>query len=206
MTIPLTLLMVILAYLSGSLSSAVIISRLYKLPDPRLSGSGNPGATNVLRIGGVIPAILVLLSDILKGTIPVWCSYFLGLSPVSLGIIAIAACLGHIFPIFFEFKGGKGVATALGSLMPIGLDLTGILLGCWLGALLLTGYSSLAAVIASILAPIVTFYIKQQYTIPVAMLCLLIIIRHQPDIRRLFQGQEPKVWKKFNKKKHSLDD
>jgi len=199
MTIPLIILMVILAYLSGSLSSAVIISRLYKLPDPRSNGSGNPGATNVLRIGGTTPAVLVLIGDILKGTIPVWCSYFLGLPPVGLGIIAIAACLGHIFPIFFEFKGGKGVATALGSLMPIGLDLTGILLGCWFGALLLTGYSSLAAIIASILAPIVTFYIKQQYTIPVAMLCLLIIIRHQPNIGRLLRKEEPKVWKKFKR-------
>jgi len=200
MTIPFTILMMILAYLSGSLSSAVIISRLYKLPDPRSSGSGNPGATNVLRIGGMTPAVLVLLCDILKGTIPVWCSYFLGLDPISLGIIAIAACIGHIFPIFFEFKGGKGVATALGSLMPIGLDLTGILLSCWLGALLLTGYSSLAAIIASLVAPVITFYVKQQYTIPVAMLCLLIIIRHYPNILRLIRGQEPKVWNKFNKK------
>lgn len=200
MAIPLTILMVILAYLSGSLSSAVIISRLYKLPDPRSNGSGNPGATNVLRIGGTTPAVLVLVFDILKGTIPVWCSYFLGLHPVSLGIIAIAACLGHIFPIFFEFKGGKGVATALGSLMPIGLDLTGMLLATWLCALIATGFSSLAAIIASLIAPVFTYYIKPQYTVPVAMLCLLIIIRHQPNIIRLIRGEEPKVWGKFKKK------
>jgi len=192
--------MVILAYLSGSLSSAVVISRLYKLPDPRTSGSGNPGATNVLRLGGATPAVLVLVCDILKGTIPVWCSYFIGLNPISLGLIAIAACCGHIFPIFFEFKGGKGVATALGSLMPIGLDLTGILLGAWLCALLATGYSSLAAIIAAIVAPLLTYFIKPLYTIPVGMLCLLIIIRHQPNIIRLIHGDEPKVWAKLKKK------
>jgi len=200
MAIPLTILMVIIAYLCGSLSSAVIISRIYRLPDPRLNGSGNPGATNVLRLGGTTPAILVLVSDILKGTIPVWCSYFLGLEPISLGLITIAACCGHIFPIFFEFKGGKGVATALGSLMPIGLDLTGLLLGSWLVALLITGFSSLAAIIAAVVAPILTFYIKPQYTIPVAMLCLLIIIRHHANILRLLRGEEPKVWGKFKKK------
>lgn len=201
MTIPLTILMVILAYLSGSLSSAVIISRLYKLPDPRLTGSGNPGATNVLRIGGTTPAILVLVGDVLKGTIPVWCSYFLGLHPISLGIIAIAACLGHIFPIFFEFKGGKGVATALGALLPIGLDLTGMLLATWLVVLVMTGFSSLAAIVAALIAPVFTYYIKTQYTAPVAMLCLLIIIRHHANILRLINKEEPKVWGKFKKKK-----
>ncbi|MDP2560742.1 glycerol-3-phosphate 1-O-acyltransferase PlsY [Psychrobium sp. 1_MG-2023] len=201
MIIPLTILMLILAYLSGSLSSAVIVSRVYKLPDPRLHGSGNPGTTNVLRIGGPIPAVLVLVGDLLKGTIPVWCSYFLDLPPVSLGIVAIAACLGHIFPIFFEFKGGKGVATALGSILPIGLDLTGLLLGSWLVALIVTGYSSFAAICAAILAPLFTYAIKPDYTLPVTMLCVLIIIRHHPNIMRLLKGEEPTVWKKFNKDK-----
>ncbi|WP_435275081.1 glycerol-3-phosphate 1-O-acyltransferase PlsY [Psychrobium sp. nBUS_13] len=199
MTIPLTLLMVIVAYLAGSLSSAVIVARAYKLPDPRTHGSNNPGATNMLRIGGTTPAVLVLVADVLKGTIPVWCSYFLGLPPIALGIIAIAACLGHIFPIFFEFKGGKGVATALGAIFPIGADLGGYLIACWFVLLLLTGYSSLAAICAAFLTPIFTYYIKPEYTIPVAMLCALIIIRHQPNIRRLLAGKEPKVWKKFKK-------
>lgn len=199
MMLPLTLLMVILAYLAGSLSSAVVIARAYNLPDPRTHGSNNPGATNILRIGGTVPAILVLVIDILKGTIPVWCSYFLGLPPIALGVIAIAACLGHIFPIFFEFKGGKGVATALGAIFPIGADLGGYLIASWFLMLLLTGYSSLAAICAALLTPLLTYFIKPEYTIPVSMLCVLIIIRHQPNIKRLLAGEEPKVWKKFKK-------
>jgi len=191
--------MTILAYLAGSLSSAVVIARVYNLPDPRTHGSNNPGATNILRIGGTTPAVLVLVIDMLKGTIPVWCSYFLGLTPIALGVIAIAACLGHIFPIFFEFKGGKGVATALGAIFPIGADLGGYLIASWLVILLLTGYSSLAAICAALLTPVLTYLIKPEYTIPVSMLCLLIIIRHQPNIKRLLTGEEPKVWKKFKK-------
>jgi len=205
MMLPLTLLMVILAYLAGSLSSAVVIARLYHLPDPRTHGSNNPGATNILRIGGAIPAALVLVIDVLKGTIPVWCSYFLGLPPVALGVIAIAACLGHIFPIFFEFKGGKGVATALGAIFPIGADLGGYLIASWILILLLTGYSSLAAIFAALLTPVLTYFIKPEYTIPVSMLCVLIIIRHQPNIKRLLAGEEPKVWKKFKKSGKKTD-
>jgi glycerol-3-phosphate acyltransferase PlsY len=199
--IALSILMVIFAYLAGSLSSAIIIAKMYKLPDPRTNGSGNPGATNILRIGGAGPAILVLIGDLLKGTIPVWCSYFIGLEPLHLGLVAVAACLGHIFPIFFEFKGGKGVATAFGAMLPIGLDLTGMLLISWLVMVFVTGYSSVAAITVSLLAPLLTYIIKPQYTVPVAMLGILIVIRHQPNIARLLQGQEPKIWKKFNKKK-----
>lgn len=111
--IPLALLMICVAYLFGSLSSAVVICKAFSLPDPRTAGSKNPGATNVYRIGGRIPALLVLVMDILKGTIPVYSSYFLGLDPVLLGLVAIAACLGHIFPLYFGFKGGKAVALSL---------------------------------------------------------------------------------------------
>ena len=101
--ISLTLLMIAVAYLFGSLSSAVVISQLFGLPDPRTAGSKNPGATNVYRLGGRIPALLVLVMDILKGTIPVYGSYFLGIEPIMLGVIAIFACLGHIFPLYFGF-------------------------------------------------------------------------------------------------------
>ena len=114
-------------------------------------------------------------------------------------IVTHKAEINHIFPIFFEFKGGKGVATALGAIFPIGADLGGYLIACWFVLLLLTGYSSLAAICAAFLTPIFTYYIKPEYTIPVAMLCALIIIRHQPNIRRLLAGKEPKVWKKFKK-------
>ncbi|MEC8375116.1 MAG: glycerol-3-phosphate 1-O-acyltransferase PlsY [Pseudomonadota bacterium] len=192
----LTLLMITVAYLFGSLSSAVVISHAFRLPDPRTAGSKNPGATNVYRLGGRIPALLVLVMDILKGTIPVYGSYFLGIEPILLGVIAIAACLGHIFPLYFGFKGGKAVATAFGAMLPIGLDLAGLLILCWVIAVFFTGYSSLGALIAVSLAPIFTYLIKPLYTIPVAMLSLLIIVRHKDNISRLFTGNESKVWDK----------
>ncbi|AXT37958.1 glycerol-3-phosphate 1-O-acyltransferase PlsY [Alteromonas sp. BL110] len=194
--ISLTLLMAAVAYLFGSLSSAVVISQLFGLPDPRTAGSKNPGATNVYRLGGRIPALLVLVMDILKGTIPVYGSYFLGIEPIMLGIIAIFACLGHIFPLYFGFKGGKAVATAFGAMLPIGLDLAGLLVLSWVVVVFLTGYSSLGALVAVSLAPLFTFLIKPLYTVPVAMLSLLIILRHKDNIARLLAGNESKVWDK----------
>lgn len=189
----LVLAMIIFAYLLGSISSAVLICRACQLPDPRLQGSKNPGATNVLRVGGKWTAMAVLLCDILKGMIPVWLSYFFGIAPLMLGFIGVAACLGHIYPIFFHFKGGKGVATAVGTMAPIGFDLTGMVMATWLVTFLLSRYSSLAAVITSLLAPFYTWMIKPQYTIPVAMLSCLIIFRHYSNIKRLIEGNEPKV-------------
>lgn len=188
--------MIAVAYLFGSLSSAVVISRLFGLPDPRTAGSKNPGATNVYRLGGRVPALLVLVMDILKGTIPVYGSYFLGIEPITLGLIAIFACLGHIFPLYFGFQGGKAVATAFGAMLPIGLDLAGLLILSWVIIVFLTGYSSLGALIAVSLAPLFTFLIKPLYTVPVAMLSLLIIVRHKDNITRLLAGNESKVWDK----------
>ncbi len=188
--------MVGLAYLCGSISSAVMICRIFRLPDPRFTGSGNPGATNVYRIGGPIPASLVLVSDILKGTIPTYGSYFLGIEPIYLGFIAIAACVGHIFPLFFGFKGGKAVATAFGAMLPIGLDLAGLLIASWVIVVAISGYSSLGAIVAVSLAPMFTFLIKPLYTLPVAMLSILIIIRHHENIHRLWHRKESKIWQK----------
>ncbi|MEL6114540.1 MULTISPECIES: glycerol-3-phosphate 1-O-acyltransferase PlsY [Photobacterium] len=196
---PLVLLIIIAAYLLGSVSSAVLICRLFRLPDPRDSGSGNPGATNVLRIGGRGAAALVLVCDILKGMLPVWISYFLGINPFLLGIIGIAACLGHIYPLFFHFRGGKGVATALGALAPIGWDLSGMLIASWLVVAVLCGYSSLASMITALIAPMFTWWVKPQYTMPVAMLSCLIILRHHENVRRLLDGKEYKIWHKFNR-------
>ncbi|MFC4657086.1 MULTISPECIES: glycerol-3-phosphate 1-O-acyltransferase PlsY [Rheinheimera] len=192
--------MMLAAYLSGSISSAILVSRIFRLPDPRTHGSGNPGATNVLRLGGAVPAVLVLVFDVLKGTIPVWGSYFLNIEAFYLGMIAICACLGHIFPLFFGFKGGKAVATAFGSMMPIGLDLAGLLISTWMMLVGATGYSSLAAIVTVSLAPIFTWFIKPLYTIPVSMLSLLIILRHKDNIIRLWHGEESKVWNKGRKK------
>ncbi len=190
------ILMVCVAYLCGSLSSAIIVCRLFGLPDPRTAGSKNPGATNVYRLGGRFPAVLVLVVDILKGTIPVYGSYFMGIEPLWLGFIAVAACLGHIYPLYFGFKGGKAVATAFGAMLPIGLDLAGLLILTWGVVIFFWGYSSLGAIIAVGLAPLFTWFIKPLYTIPVAMLSLLIIIRHRANIIRLLKREESKIWNK----------
>ncbi|WP_440874610.1 glycerol-3-phosphate 1-O-acyltransferase PlsY [Thalassotalea sp. PLHSN55] len=188
-----TLVMTILAYFIGSISSAVLLCKITNLPDPRTVGSKNPGATNVLRLGNKFLAALVLFLDILKGTIPVWSAYFLAIEPVYLGIIAIAACLGHMYPIFFNFQGGKAVATAFGVLLPIGLDLGALLIVTWLFVAKTTKYSSLAAIVTVSLAPFYTWLIKPDYVYAVLMLSTLIIIRHKDNIVRLLKGTESKI-------------
>ncbi|GGI69716.1 glycerol-3-phosphate 1-O-acyltransferase PlsY [Shewanella gelidii] len=189
----LTIFMIMVAYLTGSISSAVLICRLRGLPDPRTEGSGNPGATNVLRIGGISSAALVLLCDMLKGAVPAYVAYRFGLDAVALGLIAVAACIGHIFPIFFGFKGGKGVATAFGAMAPIGNDLGLSLLGTWFVVVVISRYSSLAAMVTALAAPIYTHFYDDRFTVPVAMLSALIIARHKDNIHRLLARTEPKV-------------
>ena len=181
------------AYLAGSVSSAVLVCRLRHLPDPRFEGSGNPGTTNVLRIGGVSAAVMVLFFDMLKGAAPAYIAFRLGIDAMWLGVIALAACLGHIYPLFFHFKGGKGVATAFGAMAPIGNDLALSLAISWLLLTFITRYSSLAAIITAILAPIFTWYLDDRFTLPVAMLSVLIIIRHKDNLWRLLKGSEPKI-------------
>lgn len=190
------LMMIFAAYLLGSISSAILISYLFGKGDPRTQGSGNPGATNILRIAGPFAAALVLVFDVLKGTVSVYSAYLLGINEISLGLVAIAACLGHMYPIYFRFKGGKGVATALGCLLSMGYSLAAWLFGTWLLVVLISGYSSLAAIVTVSLAPIYTFYFKPEYTYPVLMLSMLILFQHRANIRRLLKGQESKVWKK----------
>jgi glycerol-3-phosphate acyltransferase PlsY len=196
-----TILMIITAYLAGSISSAVLVCKLRGLPDPRTSGSGNPGATNVLRIGGVSSAALVLFFDMLKGALPSYLGYKMGLDAASLGFIAVSACLGHIFPIFFAFKGGKGVATAFGAMAPIGGDLAICLILTWIVFLLLTRYSSVAAMATATLAPFFTWWLDERFILPVAMLSTLILIRHKDNIGRLRHGEESKVTRKKSIKK-----
>ncbi|WP_036768361.1 glycerol-3-phosphate 1-O-acyltransferase PlsY [Photorhabdus australis] len=197
--------MIIFAYLCGSISSAILICRLAGLPDPRQHGSGNPGATNVLRIGGRSTAAIVLIFDVLKGMIPVWLAYQLNVSPFYLGITAIAACLGHIYPIFFHFKGGKGVATAFGAIAAIGWDLMGLMTGTWLLTVLLSGYSSLGAIVSALIAPFYVWWFKPEFTFPVAMLCCLVLLRHHDNIQRLWRGQENRIWNKLKKQKEMTE-
>jgi len=152
-----------------------------------------------LRSGNKFAAGLVLFFDMLKGALPVWLAWYLNLTPFFLGLTAIAACLGHIYPIFFHFQGGKGVATAFGALLTIGFDLGASIVASWLLSLAITGYSSAAAIFTALFAPIYTLIFKAQYTLPVAMLSCLIILRHYDNIMRLFRGEESKIWHKKKK-------
>lgn len=189
----------IFAYLLGSISSAILICRIASLPDPRQYGSHNPGATNVFRIGGRWAALAVLIFDILKGMLPVWGGYYLGLTQFELGMVALGACLGHIFPIFFRFKGGKGVATAFGAIAPIAWAVAGSIFGTWFIVFLISGYSSLSAVITALLAPFYVWWFKPEFTFPVALVSCLLVYRHHDNIQRLWHGQEDKVWSKLKK-------
>lgn len=191
--------MIIFAYLCGSISSAILVCKLAGLPDPCTHGSGNPGATNVLRLGGKAAAASVLVFDVLKGMVPVWLAYLMHVTPLYLGLTAIAACLGHIYPVFFHFRGGKGVATAFGAIAPIGWDLTGLVTGTWLLTVLLSGYSSLGAIVSALIAPFYVWWFKPQFTFPVSMLSCLILLRHHDNIQRLWRGQEGKIWKRKKK-------
>lgn len=187
------MVMIIVAYLCGSLSGAFIISKLMHLPNPSDYGSHNPGATNMLRVNGKLPAFLVLIFDMLKGLIPIYIAYRLVISPFYLGIIAIAACLGHIFPCFYHFRGGKGVATALGSMVMIGFDFSGLFITTWLVTVVVTGYSSVGAIISFLLAPLYVWFIRPELTMPVAMLSCLVLIKHSSNMTRLSKGLEPKI-------------
>jgi glycerol-3-phosphate acyltransferase PlsY len=189
--------MIVTAYLIGSISSAILICRFLSLPDPRTTGSKNPGATNVLRISNKLTAVTVLFLDILKGTIPVWGAYFLKIDSLYLGFIGVAACLGHMYPIFFNFKGGKAVATALGTLLPIGFILGGLLIVTWVLVMKFTKYSSLAAIVTVSIAPFYVYFLKPLYVYPTLMLSALIIFRHRDNIKRLLKGTESKITHKI---------
>lgn len=191
------IIFILISYFAGSISSAVLLCRLKGLPDPRKHGSQNPGTTNVLRLGGPQAATWVLLFDLLKGTLPVYLAYWAELDPFYIGLVGIAACLGHIYPVFFHFKGGKAVATAFGTMLPLGMDVAGLLLATWLVVVALFGYSSLAALVTALLAPLYTYFIKPEYTLPVAMLGCLVILRHHQNIARLWHGKELKIWKRL---------
>ena len=193
MVIITTLFMIVIAYLVGSISSAILLCRLFGLPDPRTNGSGNPGATNVLRLSNKYLAATVLWFDILKGALPVWAAYRLDIPPNYLGLVAIAATLGHMYPIFFKFEGGKAVATAFGTLFPIGWGVALLLIVTWVFVAKKTKYSSLAAIITVLLAPLYTWLLEPIYTYPVIMISVLIIIRHRSNIMRLIKGQESKI-------------
>ncbi len=188
------------AYLLGSLSSAVIVCRLFGLPDPRDQGSKNPGTTNVLRLGGKKPAVITLLGDSLKGFLPLVIGHWLGVDVVGLSLLAAGAVLGHMFPLFFGFVGGKGVATALGVLLGAHWSLGLAALATWLVIAVISRYSSLAAILTTLMVPIYVVVLTPQYS-PVfaattAAISLLMIWRHRPNIEKLLAGTESKIGEK----------
>ena len=183
---------VILAYLLGSVSFGILVSRAFGLPDPRTVGSGNPGATNVLRSGKKLAALLTLLGDAAKGWLPVWLAQVYGLEVGMVCWIALAVFLGHLYPVFYRFKGGKGVATALGVLLAFSPLLAGLALLSWVVIFVLTKFSSLAALTAAVLAPGFAWWLLLpiQYIVVVFVLSLLLIWRHRSNIRKLLDGTE----------------
>jgi glycerol-3-phosphate acyltransferase PlsY len=184
-----------IAYLFGSLSSAVITSRIMGLPDPRQEGSKNPGATNVLRLGGKKAAIITLLGDMLKGLLPLSLARALGAEPVVLAAVGLAAFAGHLYPVFFGFKGGKGVATAggifYGFSWPAGL----LVMLTWIAVAYLSKYSSLSALVASALAPVYLWLLTGSPTLAAAALLMggFLFWRHRDNIKRLLRGEENKI-------------
>lgn len=190
----LSILIIMIAYGFGSISSAVITCKLLHLPDPRSQGSGNPGATNVLRIGGKKAALLTLLGDTLKGAVPVLIAKSLGFNPFILSLVAFAALIGHLYPVFFAFKGGKGVATAFGCLISLSWPVGLALLASWVIIYILFRISSLAALITAICAPFYAWYFTNPiYVILVCVMSVLLIYRHHSNIKKLFGGKEHRL-------------
>lgn len=188
----------IFAYLLGSVSTAILVCQLLGLPDPRSEGSRNPGTTNVLRIGGKGPAIMTLLGDMLKGVVAVLIAkYGLHLSAPWLAAVGFAAFLGHLYPVFFGFEGGKGVATALGVLVvlhwPLGLSVIAL----WIIAFAASRISSLGAIVGFVSAPLLCQFMAPEFMIGVSLTSLVLLWRHQENIRALWRGEE----RKFGSKK-----
>jgi len=189
------LLLITAGYLLGSLSSAIIVCRLLGLPDPRGEGSGNPGATNVLRIGGKKAAAITLIGDMLKGLVPVLIAKLLGADLTIQAAVAVAAFLGHLYPLFFGFKGGKGVATALGVLLglhwPVGL----LTIATWLVIAKVFKISSLAALLAILVTPLYIWLLIPNNSLIIAMLFMgtLLFWRHRTNIKGLLAGSEGKI-------------
>ena len=185
--------MIIVAYLAGSISSAILVCKMRGLPDPRENGSGNPGATNVLRIGGASSALLVLFFDMLKGAVPSYLSYLLGLDAASLGFIAVAACLGHIYPVFFQFKGGKGVATYVGILFSINIVLGLVFIISWAVTFLISKYSSLSSLVGSLMVPMYLIIFENYNSIFFIIMFVLIFYTHRENVKRLKNKEETKT-------------
>ena len=192
------LLIILFAYLVGSVSSGIIVSQIFNLPDPRTIGSKNPGATNVMRSGNKKAAIFTLLGDLLKAILVLALAEYLGFNDLIIVCVALAVLIGHIYPIFYKFQGGKGVATAIGILIALNFKLALIVASIWLLVFGIWRYSSLAAIVAAISAPIIAIFILRDqslYCIAFSFITIIILFKHQANIRKLLSGTELKFKK-----------
>jgi len=188
----------LLAYLIGSISSAILISKVMRLPDPRQIGSGNPGATNVLRSGNKSAAFLTLLCDLLKGFTPVLLTYYVSNNPAVLALVAIAAFMGHLYPLYYRFKGGKGVATAIGVFLGLNTYIFFAFAIAWLATAYLTRMSSFAALAASAVSLVSSVLFWQNLPVVGAIFVIVafIFLKHRSNIERIVAGTESKIGEK----------
>ncbi|MBK1874103.1 glycerol-3-phosphate 1-O-acyltransferase PlsY [Marinobacter sp. 1-3A] len=185
-----TVLLCMCAYLGGSVLFALPVCKIWGLPDPRAQGSGNPGATNVYRTGGWRPALITLTLDAAKGWLPVWLAYNAGLSALTQAMVALFAVTGHMIPVFYRFKGGKGVATALGAGLALAPVTTASMATLWLLVIWRWRISALASVIAIASGPLISAFIEPE-TLPMfGLLAILVVVRHRNNLIRLAQGRE----------------
>ena len=187
--------LIIVAYLLGSISSAIIVCRIMRLPDPRGLGSGNPGATNVMRIGGKMPAAITLLGDMLKGLLPVLAGQLLGVPLTILALIGLAAFIGHLYPVFFGFQGGKGVATLLGVLLGINWILGLAAIGTWLFMAYIVKISSLSALVMALLVPVYAWFLHHHWPLVGILVFMVVLLfwRHRSNIQKLLTGKEDHI-------------
>lgn len=193
------LLIIVFAYLIGSISTGIITSRFFNLPDPRTMGSKNPGATNVMRTGNKKAAIFTLVGDLLKATFVLLIASNLGFDGYSIIFVSLAVLIGHIFPIYYNFRGGKGVATAVGILITLNFKLALIVVCIWIFVFLIFRYSSLAAIVASISAPLIGIFILNDQSLnnfTYVMVTSIILMTHQKNIKNLISGNELKFKKR----------
>lgn len=188
-------ILIFAGYLCGSLSAAIITCRLMGLPDPRTLGSRNPGATNVLRVGGKKAAAITLFGDAIKGVIPVATAQLMQQPPLILSLIALAAFLGHLYPVFFNFRGGKGVATFFGVLIAMAWPVGIATVTTWLIMAKLFKISSLSAITAACLTPLYVWWLRpeQEFIIVSIVISMLLLWRHRSNIKNLIEGTEGKI-------------
>ena len=193
--IPVTLIplvWIIAAYLIGSISFGILVSKAFGLPDPRTVGSGNPGATNVLRSGKKLPAILTLLGDALKGWLPVWLALQSNMLMWVVAAVGLAVFFGHLYPIYHKFKGGKGVATALGVMLAVSGWLALACLVAWVIVFAISRISSLSAIVAAALSPLFAWFLLpyKDYVLMVLVMAVMLVWRHKSNIQKLLAGTE----------------